>query len=453
MSSQVKDIEPKQVVVPRGQMAEYIPRIIASFKGYQWARYLTLAPYAVDAEGKSVAPPATPHAPESLLKIQEVKATIPASGNNAEWHEQVGKWMELVQTVDIDSSDGRPSLVLYDRTTNKPLKEEELRKRLRCDSWFEKCLINYKHLLKPVSRGDIFQIWSRVLEEGRPEPHLVTLRRTYFYQMHVQPGQSYRDYWAEVNTEVSALMAWKVRIPDGDIERRKIDGLLYHLEYVGGYARAYKLSRSHYFDVIKDENRLAVRKVEDLEQVSHTHYEVRLRDYDRLRVSDKPQRNRRPVVGMFGSDSVPQPNPKPNGGKPCYKYRKGNCDRKDCAFSHTGPVLTEGMRDKCKAENACVDFNLGICNRKKCHFEHVKINTARPAKPTPKCKKCKKAHKGRCKTTTSLKATVEGDEGDSSEGEDSELGEEVVVGSLAMMSEADRNAIATVTALLAKLGN
>ena len=440
MSDSVITKPPREFVIPEGRLAESMPDLKSLLASHSYSAYLSDPPYAVGTDGKFQKPPVKPHPIASLRAVKGEDATpvqVVAVEGDDDFDEAVRKAQRQMEVQAVDRVGGRATRVLYDSSTNRVLKPSERDKRLACDAWFTACLVNYSYLIKDIPKGDIFAIWAILLEEGRMRPHEVATRTSALGMWCVLPGESHRDFWKRIDTEVATLESMGVEVDQAAIDSLKVIGLKYHIRYEDEYdVRKRSKQQSHYYETILSVDRIE-KRLESLPKpdlyVDRLDDQVESEGLKKATAKSSNKKAPRTALGLLGQTD----DSKKNSNKICFSFRdRGVCNRRDCRFSHGSKNTHEGRNeelfDKCKQQKVCFFFNTETgCVREGCKFTHKKIEGDTPKTDPPprskpdeanpiKCKKCKKVHKGSCKAQANQAVEESDDEEITSEGDEVE---------------------------------
>jgi hypothetical protein len=336
---------------------------------------------------------------------------------------------KVLGTWKVSTVGGRPDCILYDQSTNKPIKYETLRLHYQLDAFLVKVLKYYGFFFTDVSRGDCWSIWAAVMAEATPKEEDVEARRLLFPLMHIYSTENFRGFWSRVQAEIRVLNAWGQTIQDAVTEKVLVEGLRYTLSVKEGQDLTnYTLHPSMYYDTMDNRDELEKRNRDGREvKLGSRDYEKDLRKFDEKRAAMRSQRQMPKLsAGLAASTSEGKRVPY------CHHYQlPPGCTRGDsCRFVHEKDADSKAEAEKrakarargstntnantgtiaqsivtaCMEHNLCIDFNKGGCKRKSCRYKHEKVKSVKRIF----CKKCKQHHNaGECKAEDSHQAEGE----------------------------------------------
>jgi hypothetical protein len=436
--------KPAVVVIPAGCIRCFVEKVVSAIHSYPaWVRMVDSCPHALHAGGNFLELRQLPYSLAELgmstvralvVKTQDTASPDQAASDQEEDGEdfsatpfsvgetaldrEIKRKNNAISFFPVEKMGGRVLRQLY--VGNKPVKEKELEGRYELDVWLTKALVNYPDLLEGVARGDVWSIWSNMVERGRPRDEDIRAKKHLFLLNYIYPTEIAAQFIKRMDAEVLLLRGWGQPLTQAVVEKAKVDGLRYIIEVQAGHNLSdYTLVQSQYHKVMWD-----------LDKVRSN---LTLSDYMEEIARYEEETGMHKARSGQGKRTKPTLSLKAEGARQrfCFDFQLGKCTRDECKFLHeknegarewsatlragtTGGDVSSRQFELCKAQGVCFNFNTRGCHRKACPFEHKKLSVSDKRRL---CSKCKVWHKPGEPCVTSAHQTQAGERSSQEESE------------------------------------
>jgi hypothetical protein len=465
-------VRPRPLEIPMGEIRNYVGKIVSLVHSVaSWARVVGLVPHARHTSGRylqlrslpysqfdlglTTVPMSVPDAPQDVdeqdddVDSQSANArevfryetsrarhvTDPVTEQMGDLDREIQKKNNAIGFYPVQRLGGRRQCQLY--MGNKPVKEKDLAVRYELDAWFTKVLRFYPDLVEGVARGDVWTIWSNMVQRGQPRDEDIQARVNLFMLKYIFPTENAAQFLQRVSAELLLLQGWGQQVDHDVVQRVKVEGLRYTLEVQAGYDLSdYELVRSHYHKLMGELDRISLSSSSRLTLEDYLLEIAKHEEEEGMRKArTKAGKKVPPAVGLRAEHLTK---------KYCFDYQgpEGSCKRESCTFVHEkneqawdwlvrrkaggAEKATPGLFQECKSQGVCFKFNSRKgCEKESCRFEHKMVSSAPVSGKKSRCKKCKAWHKpGEACVSNAHQAGGQSDQDQDSRDEESDDGDD-----------------------------